>query len=256
MAARACRWPLITMSRPDTTDERDREPQHDVVDRGPLVGRRQQHDAHRDELHERLPLAEAPRRQRHAVAGGVRAVHRDADLAHGHDQHRGPREVAGDAEGEEAAEHEELVGERVEERTRAGGAVASGEPAVEPVGGGEHEPQRHGEPARALVDDEQQGGHGEDEPGDGDDVGGGGDGLVAVATHPARRGCAHGDALMTAAFATSGSALERLGHEIRPDRLGDVRTHEGARGGRTSAWSRTMPSISGASRCVRPMATR
>ena len=29
--------PLITMSRPDTTDERDREPQEDVVERRPLV---------------------------------------------------------------------------------------------------------------------------------------------------------------------------------------------------------------------------
>ena len=38
------------------------------------------------------------------------------------------------AERDEAAEHEELVGQRVEERARAGRAVAAGEPAVEAVG--------------------------------------------------------------------------------------------------------------------------
>src|SRR6478609_9314968 len=36
----------------------DREPQQDVVERRPLVGGWQQHEAHRDELEERLPLPE------------------------------------------------------------------------------------------------------------------------------------------------------------------------------------------------------
>ena len=55
--------------------------------------------------------------------------------------------------------HEELVGERVEERAGTGGAVAAREPAVEPVGAREHEPERDGEPRRPVVDDEEQRGH-------------------------------------------------------------------------------------------------
>ncbi len=47
----------------------DRQPQEDVVERRPLVGGRQQHDADREELEERLPLAQAAGRQRDAVPG-------------------------------------------------------------------------------------------------------------------------------------------------------------------------------------------
>ena len=81
---------------------------------------------------------------------------RDADLADGDDDHRGPREVAADAERDEPAEHQELVGERVEERAGAGGAVAPGEPAVEPVGDREHEPEANVSHVEPVVDDEQQ----------------------------------------------------------------------------------------------------
>ena len=79
--------------------------------------------------------SEMPRR------AGERAVHRDRRPRAPTMIDRGPREVAVDAEREEPAEHEELVGQRVEERARAGRAVAAGEPAVEPVGAREHEPQ-------------------------------------------------------------------------------------------------------------------
>src|SRR4051794_20845681 len=121
-----------------------REPQQDVMERRPLVGGRQEHDAHRDELEDRFPLPEPAGGQRDPPLRRERPVHRDADLAHGHDDHRGPREVSVDPEGEEAAQHEELVGERVEEGAGARRAVAARQPAVEPVGGGQDEPQGEG----------------------------------------------------------------------------------------------------------------
>ena len=71
---------------------------------------------------------------------------RTAMMMTGHHE-KSPR----DAEREEPAEHEQLVGERIEERAGAGGAVASREPAVEAVGGREHEPERDGEPRRPVV---------------------------------------------------------------------------------------------------------
>ena len=145
------------------------------MERRPLVRRRQEHDAHREELEERLPLPEPAGGQRDAALGRERAVHRDAHLAHGDDGHRGPREVAVDAEREEPAEHEELVGQRIEERARAGRAVASGQPAVEPVGGGEHEPEANVSQVEPASTMSSSVGHREHEPGDGDEVGRGGD---------------------------------------------------------------------------------
>ena len=147
-AARRRRWPLMTMSSP-RRPTRSR-PRTTAGCRGTspsctwaATARRRRRGTGRTPSTCRAgaPGARSPRR-----AANDRYIE-IADLAHGDDHHRGPREVAVDPEREEPAEHEELVGERVEERAGARGAVASREPAVEPVGGGEHEPQRHGEPA-------------------------------------------------------------------------------------------------------------
>ena len=87
---------------------------------------------------------------------GERPVHGDAHLAHRDDEDGGIREVAAKAEREEPSDDEELVGERIEERAGTGGAVAAGEPAVEPIGAREHEPQGHREPRGAAILDEEE----------------------------------------------------------------------------------------------------
>ena len=61
---------------------------------------------------------------------------RAAMIATGHD----PEHVAAD-EREHRPEHQHLVGERVEERARAGRAVAAGDVAVDAVADAQHEPQ-------------------------------------------------------------------------------------------------------------------
>src|SRR5690349_2316258 len=90
--------------------ERDRDPQHDVVHGGPRVRGREQDDADGEELEERLPLPHLHGGYRQAAPARVRAVRGDTDPAHCDDQHRGPREVAPEAEGEEPTDDEELVG--------------------------------------------------------------------------------------------------------------------------------------------------
>ena len=70
------------------------------------------------------------------------------------------------------AEDEHLVGQRVEERARAGGAVLAGEVAVEAVAAGEDDPGGDSGPVRRPVaghegEQRQRRGH----PGDGDGVG-------------------------------------------------------------------------------------
>ena len=99
--------------------------------------------------------------------------------------------------------------------------------------------------ARALVDDEQQRGDREDEPGDGDEVRGGGDGVVAVATRTRGGGRRR----------TACSRGRRLGDEVGAERLGDVRAARAHPGAPSRRARRTTPSISGASRCVRPSST-
>ena len=81
---------------------------------------------------------------------------RDADLARRDDEHRPPREVAAVREHREPAEHDELVGDGIEERARARRAVAAREPAVEAVGGGDREPERDRRPAEPAVADQQR----------------------------------------------------------------------------------------------------
>ena len=57
----------------------------------------------------------------------------------------------------ERAEHQHLVGQRVEERPRAGGALAAGQDPVGPVGEAEHDPERDRRPRRAVVADHRRG---------------------------------------------------------------------------------------------------
>ncbi len=85
-----------------------------------------------------------------------------------------PREVAAHRQRDEPAHDEDLVGERVEERAGASGAVAPGQPAVEPVGDPEHPPAHERGPrlrAGLAVEDHHEHRDREEQPHDGDDVG-------------------------------------------------------------------------------------
>ena len=65
---------------------------------------------------------------------------------------------------------EHLVGQRVEERPGAGGALPTGQVAVEAVGGGQQRPEHPQRPARLLLDDHPERERGDQQPGDRDDV--------------------------------------------------------------------------------------
>src|SRR5262249_32400727 len=67
-----------------------------------------------------------------------------------------PREHAAVGEHRESAENDELVRHGIEERTRARGAVAPGQPPVETVARGDQGPQADREPRRAAIADEGQ----------------------------------------------------------------------------------------------------
>ncbi len=92
--------------------------------------------------HTRLDLGQALGRDADALAAGHSAVHADGDLAQRDDRAPAPPEHVVRDEREHRAEHEHLVGQRVEERARAGGAVAPGEVAVDAVGDAQDDPER------------------------------------------------------------------------------------------------------------------
>ena len=227
-----------TMSTPETTDSATANHSTRVVERGPRHTWAEEHDADREELEERLPLAErdgpaarcrasrrttgTPRCPTSRAATMTTAIHEKSPV---------------DPEGDEAPEHQELVGQRVEERARARGAVAAPASRRGRRWSAEHEPQRDGEPRRALVDDQQQRRDGQDQAGARSRSWPASRSLVAEA---ADRGRPRTPA--SARPATSGVA----------DRLGDVAPHERRTGRAQSASRCTTPSISGASRCVRP----
>ena len=66
-----------------------------------------------------------------------------------------PEHVAGDQR-EHRAEHQHLVGQRVEEGARAGGAVPAGQLAVDAVGGAQHEPQDERRPRAVGAGDHHE----------------------------------------------------------------------------------------------------
>ena len=150
-----------------------------------------------------------------------------------------PREVAVDAEREEPAEHEELVGQRIEERAGAGGAVAAGSQPSRPsvvVSTNHSDTVSQLDPWSMMSS--------------------------SVGTARSSRAMVTRFAGVAMASSTAVDARARgrrrahgraLRHQVRPDRLGDVRGTSAP--GRASRRSRTTPSISGASRCVRPTST-
>src|SRR5581483_4900133 len=88
----------------------------------PVIGRPgQESEAHGDVLHDGLDLGPVPGGDGDAPAALERAEHAYGDLAHGDEHDREPPEDALAGQGEEGAEDEELVGQRVEKGTGAGG---------------------------------------------------------------------------------------------------------------------------------------
>ena len=83
-----------------------------------------------------------------------------------------------------APEHEDLVGQRVEEGARAGGALPAGEEAVGPVGEAQPDPERDGGRRGAAAAHHRQERDREDQPADGEDVGRRGQRRRAELRHP------------------------------------------------------------------------
>jgi hypothetical protein len=107
----------------------------------------------------------------HAPPARVRPVRGDTELAQRDHHHRPPGDVASIREYGKSTEHDELVGDGIEERTRPGRAVASRDPTVDTVGRGHDEPQRDGQPTRAAIADQHEGRCGQQDPAEGDEVG-------------------------------------------------------------------------------------
>ena len=145
---------------------------------------------------------------------------------------RPPERVVGDQR-EHRAEHEHLVGQRVEEGAAAGGALPAGEVAVDAVGDAERDPEADRRPRRAVGHDHAEERHGEQQARDGDEVG--------------RRGQRRRPELVGAhrPARTSGSAW-LSGPSAPVMRTGVERARPRGASGTT-----TMPSISGASRWLR-----
>ena len=137
------RLPSIRYCAPRAERQRHGQPQHGrrqprlVLGHG---GQQRQADGHR--LDDGLDLGPVRGRHREAAPSPVRAEHRDAELADGDERDRQPPEAVGGDQRPHRPEHQRLVGQRVEEGARAGGAVAAGQVAVDAVGGGQHDPDR------------------------------------------------------------------------------------------------------------------
>ena len=163
------------------------------------------------------------------------------------EQHRPPREHATVGEHRETAEHDQLVGDRVEERTRTGRAVAPRHPAVETVARGDREPQPDGEPLRAAVADERERRDRDDDAAEREEVRGRGERVLPEPLRRPAAAAARRPRVTTSTFASrSGpSTPHTVARTIAPGRANTspVPTR------------RTTPSISGASRCVRPTRT-
>ena len=132
--------------------ERDREGEDDVLEAEAVGGERQQHES-RPSSTARTPCtcravaraARSPRRP---------AIDRYSEMPNSRtamSSDRPPREHAAVGEHGQAADHDQLVGDRVEERARPRRAVAACEPAVETVGRGDREPERDRRPRRAVA---------------------------------------------------------------------------------------------------------
>ena len=140
-----------------------------------------------------------------------------------------------------------LVGQRVEEGARAGGAVPAGDVAVEPVAGGEEEADDDVDPGRAPGHEHEDVHRGGQEARHGDRVGRGGQRARAE-----RVAGVLGAASLTG---SSAPALRQRASTGTADRSGPSAPMRATSTRRPTARSTgrwTMPSISGASCTVRP----
>ena len=169
-------WPSSS-SVPTATTHTARRTHLGPIERAPYVGRPQ---VHRGREHDRDPqqavatatwrravsgsnakptasswttvftLASLLRRHGDARRARPRSVHADADLASGDDHHRHPPEHVTADEREHRAEHQHLVGQRIEEGARPCRAVTAGDVAVEAVAGAQHDPEHERRPRPPL----------------------------------------------------------------------------------------------------------
>ena len=127
--------------------------------------------AHGDGLDPGLDLARHPGRHRDPPPPDVGPVGAHRHLPGGDQRHRHPPHGALGHQRRHRPQHQHLVGQRVEERARAGRPLAAGQPPVGQVAHGQHEPQRQRLPlgvgAHDQQDDHRQGHH----PDHGDGVG-------------------------------------------------------------------------------------
>src|SRR5579872_2047828 len=148
---------VVGAREPGVEGECDRHPQQVPHEAG-VVGAdgRQQGEAHHDVLHEGLQLGARPGRHRDPPPSGADAVGAHGELPEGDERDRQPADLADFGERGEHAEHKDLVGERVEEGARGGGALTAGEEAVDPVAPGAHQPERGEQPGRGAGEDDER----------------------------------------------------------------------------------------------------
>src|SRR5487761_1930979 len=108
-------------------------------------------------LDEGLPLGQLARRDRHAPLGHARAIDAHPDLAQRDEDRRGDEAVQAlgprDHQRVERPQHDDLVGQGVEEGARGGGPVATRHDAVEVVRRRGEESHQRGPPRDPVEDD-------------------------------------------------------------------------------------------------------
>ena len=100
-----------------------------------------------------------------------------------------------DGQGDQGTQHQGLIGQRVEEGTRAGRALTPGDVAVEPVAGRQDEPHREVEPGGPPDDDHGHKDRGSQQARNGHCVGGRGQRAGPEGRRAPRVGVAHPPAL-------------------------------------------------------------
>src|SRR5438105_5365848 len=113
---RTCRLPPVEQvlgARHEREDHRD--PEERVGDRTVMRRRRQHGEAHRHVLYDGLDLGPPAGRHRDPPPAHVAPVAADDELTRGDQGHRQPPEAVLHHQRDKGAEHEELVGQRIEE---------------------------------------------------------------------------------------------------------------------------------------------
>src|SRR5579872_435637 len=231
--------------------ERRRHPEPHLQDARVRRHRRRQTQEHGHALHEGLHLGRGTRRDRHAAPAHDDPVQAHADLTGGDDRDRQPRNLAPAGQGEQRADDGGLVGERVEERSRARRALPPRDPPVDAVGetdGDGHPERRPPRPAHGDHGHEDRGGQ---KPGDGDAVRRGDErgrpegGRPGAPTTPG----AGGVRTVGGAGGAGGFGGHVSAHTSGPAAPVTTPSHSAPTGIERSTC--TTPSISGASRCER-----